>query len=80
MHRASLIRSSVAANDRPQLEIASPQRAALVTAALAPTAASAGYGYGYRSHYTASYDDCYTPTYSRTYCNSYGYRSLTGVI
>ena len=50
--------------------------AALVTAALAPTAASAGYyGYGYRSHYAPAY------TYYRPYCFTkkvydgyYGYR------
>ena len=41
--------------------------AALVTAALAPTAASAHYygGYGYKSYYAPSY----------SYGHSYGYRS-----
>jgi hypothetical protein len=53
--------------------------AALVTAAFAPTAASAGYyGYGYRSYYKpyvyeCSYN-CYNPSYSYGY-KSYGYKS-----
>lgn len=50
--------------------------AALVTAALAPTAASAHY-YGYRSYYKPSYCyDCYKPSYSYSYgYKSYGYKS-----
>ena len=47
--------------------------AALVTAAFAPTAASAGYygyGYGYRSHYKPYYG--YSYNYYKPY---YGYRS-----
>ena len=45
--------------------------AALVTAALAPTAASAGYyGYGYRSYYKPYYG--YSYNYYKPY---YGYRS-----
>ena len=49
--------------------------AAILTATLAPTAASAGYyghaSYGYSSY--RSYDDCYTPKYSHGYYRSYGY-------
>ena len=50
--------------------------AALVTAALAPTAASAGYyGHGYRSHYVPSYTyyepACFT---KKVYDGYYGYR------
>jgi hypothetical protein len=51
--------------------------AALVTAALAPTAASAHYygGYGYKSYYAPSYN-YYTPSYSYGYKSyGYGYRS-----
>jgi hypothetical protein len=52
--------------------------AALVTAALAPTAASASYyGYGYRSYYKPySYEYCYNcyKSYSYGY-KSYGYKS-----
>jgi hypothetical protein len=49
--------------------------AAILTAALAPSPASAGY-YGYSSYgYSSyrSYDDCYTPKYSYGYYRSYGY-------
>lgn len=54
--------------------------AALVTAALAPTAASAGY-YGYRSYYKPHYSyeycyNCYKPSYGYSYgYKSYGYKS-----
>jgi hypothetical protein len=50
--------------------------ASAIAAALAPTAASAGY-YGYRSYYKPHYGysykcyDCYRPSYGY----SYGYRS-----
>ena len=50
--------------------------AAILTGALAPTTASAGYGYGYSSYgYSSyrSYDDCYTPKNSYGYHSSYGY-------
>jgi hypothetical protein len=55
--------------------------AALVTAALAPTAASAGYygGYGYKSYYAPSYGysygykSYYKPSYSYGYKSYYGY-------
>ncbi len=55
--------------------------AALVTTALAPTAASAGYygGYGYKSyHYAPSYSysyKCYDCGYRSYGYKSYGYRS-----
>lgn len=48
--------------------------AALVTAALAPTAASAGYyGYGYKSYYKPYYGYSYKHDYYKPYYNSYGY-------
>ena len=49
--------------------------AALVTAALAPTAASADYyGYGYKSYYAPSYSYNYAPSYGyKSY--GYGYKS-----
>jgi hypothetical protein len=54
--------------------------AALVTAALAPTAASAHYygGYGYKSYYAPSYGYSYGyKSYGYGY-RSYGYRSYYG--
>jgi hypothetical protein len=52
--------------------------AALVTTALAPTAASAGYyghGYGYKSYYKPYYGHSYRHSYSYGHSYNYGYKS-----